>query len=85
MNRLLARTVGPKAPRRDDDAKLYERTEVVPHSLPLKYLAVDHPVHVLCREALSRGRYAEHLPCMVALTLTRQATISPSAIMSSIS
>src|SRR5919112_1077513 len=32
VNRLLVRTVGREAPRRVDDAKLYERTEVVPHS-----------------------------------------------------
>ena len=35
VNRLLVRTVGLEAPRRADDAKLYERTEVVPLSPPL--------------------------------------------------
>src|SRR5918994_6575697 len=35
VNRLLVRTVGLEAPRRADDAKLYDRTEVVPHSPPL--------------------------------------------------
>jgi len=42
VNRLLVRTVGLEAPRRADDAKLYERTEVVPHSPPAQ-LACRRP------------------------------------------